>query len=56
MAAIAVAGVGLMVVCSSSVAAAMMMGGDGDDDSSEWSCLPKPQKPQWYQPSQVVSM
>ena len=35
MAAIAVAGVGLMVVCSSSVAAAMMMGGgDGDDDSS----------------------
>jgi len=32
MAAIAVAGVGLMVVCSSSLAAAMMMG--GDDDSS----------------------
>jgi hypothetical protein len=32
MAAIAVAGVGLMVVCSSSLAAVMMMG--GDDDSS----------------------
>jgi len=32
MAAIAVAGVGLMVVCSSSLAAALMMG--GDDDSS----------------------
>jgi hypothetical protein len=31
MAAIAVAGVGLMVVCSSSVAAAMMMGGSEDD-------------------------
>jgi hypothetical protein len=31
MAAIAVAGVGLMVVCSSSIAAFMMMGGDGDD-------------------------
>jgi hypothetical protein len=32
MAAIAIAGVGLMVVCSSSLAAVMMMG--GDDDSS----------------------
>ena len=31
MAAISVAGVGLMVVCSSSVAAAMMMGGSEDD-------------------------
>ena len=31
MAAIAVAGVGLMVVCSSSVAAAMMMGGEKED-------------------------
>jgi len=31
MAAIAVAGVGMMVMCSSSLAAAMMMGGDGDD-------------------------
>ena len=31
MAAIAVAGVGMMVMCSSSVAAAMMMGGDDDD-------------------------
>jgi hypothetical protein len=30
MAAIAVAGVGLMVVCSSSLAAAMMMGGEED--------------------------
>jgi hypothetical protein len=35
MAAIAVAGVGLMVVCSSSVAAAMMMGGDDDDDKKK---------------------
>ncbi len=32
MAAIAVAGVGLMVVCSSSVAAAMMMGGEEKED------------------------
>ena len=31
MAAIAVAGVGMMVMCSSSLAAAMMMGGDDDD-------------------------
>ena len=31
MAAIAVAGVGMMVMCSSSVAAAMMMGGSEDD-------------------------
>jgi len=32
MAAIAVAGVGLMMVCSSSVAAAMMMGGEEKED------------------------
>ena len=31
MAAIAVAGVGMMVMCSSFLAAALMMGGDGDD-------------------------
>jgi len=35
MAAIAVAGVGMMVMCSSSVAAAVMMGGDGDDDKKK---------------------
>ena len=32
MAAIAVAGVGMMVMCSSSVAAAMMMGGEEKED------------------------
>ena len=41
MAAIAVAGVGMMVMCSSSLAAAMMMGGDGDDDSSGADTTPK---------------
>ena len=40
MAAIAAAGVGLMVCCSSSVAA-LMMGGGGDDDSSGADTTPK---------------
>jgi len=34
MAAIAIAGVGMMAVCCSSSMAALVMGGDGDDDSS----------------------
>ena len=41
MAAIAAAGVGMMVMCSSSVAAAMMMGGDGDDDAAATTTTPK---------------
>tara|TARA_B100000795_G_scaffold64632_1_gene43737 strand:- start:28 stop:609 length:582 start_codon:yes stop_codon:yes gene_type:complete len=44
MAAIAVAGVGLMVMCSSSSVAAMMMGGGGDDDSSGADTTPKTPK------------
>ena len=40
MAAIAVAGVGLMVVCSSSLAAVMMMGGDEDTPATTTSAGP----------------
>jgi hypothetical protein len=40
MAAIAVAGVGLMVVCSSSLAAAMMMGGEEDTSATTTSAGP----------------
>ena len=40
MAAIAVAGVGLMVVCSSSLAAVMMMGGEEDTPASATSAGP----------------
>ena len=40
MAAIAVAGVGLMVVCSSSLAAAMMMGGEEDTPATTTSVGP----------------
>jgi hypothetical protein len=40
MAAIAVAGVGLMVVCSSSLAAVMMMGGDEDTPTTTTSAGP----------------
>jgi hypothetical protein len=40
MAAIAVAGVGLMVVCSSSLAAAMMMGGEEDTPATTTSAGP----------------
>ncbi len=42
MAAIAVAGVGLMMVCSSSVAAAMMMGGEEKEDKKKTPLGPSP--------------
>ena len=46
MAAIAVAGVGLMVVCSSSLAAVMMMGGEKEDTPTTSSpVVPKPVVP-----------